>query len=202
MDPVLLEREDVLAALTGLLAEIGAGRGRLAFIGGEAGVGKTSVVTAFADAVEVPVRRGGCDNLTTAEALAPFTEAVPELLAVLDRGPVQRARLWQAVRSALGDGPSVLVLEDVHWADGASLDLVRLLARRLSEFPVLVLATYRVDEIAPSHPLAVVLGDLATTAGVVRMRVPPLTRGAVAALVRRAGAALDPEQVLADTGGN
>jgi len=83
---VLIEREDFLASLEGMLGEALAGSGRLVFLGGEAGVGKTTLAAALADAAAGQiVRRGCCDNVTTAEALGPFVDALPELARVLDQ---------------------------------------------------------------------------------------------------------------------
>jgi ATP/maltotriose-dependent transcriptional regulator MalT len=202
---VLVEREFFVAALTALLDEAAGGDGRLVFLGGEAGVGKTALASALAEAAagRVAIRRGGCDNLTTAAALGPIVEAVPELADVLegDAG-VDRLQLFRRLRSELSAGPCLLLLEDVHWADEATLDLLRVLGRRLTGLPVLVVASFREDEVSRSHPMTVVLGDLATQSGVVRMQVPPLTLAGVQQLVAGAGSSLDPVQLHRNTGGN
>ena len=70
--------------------------------------------------------------------------------------------------------PVVAVIEDAHWADEATLDLLRYLGRRIERTRALVLVTYRDDEVGPNHPLRLVLGDLATAAGVSRMTLLPL----------------------------
>src|SRR6266702_6665321 len=134
MTDVLIERADFLASLQGLLGEALGGHGRLVFVGGEAGVGKTTLAAALADAVAGPaVRRGCCDNVTTAEALGPILDALPELAAVVDQEPgVSRLRLFRQVRNTLAGAPMVLVLEDVHWADEATLYILRFLGRRLA----------------------------------------------------------------------
>ncbi len=63
------------------------------------------------------------------------------------------------VRDLRDDGPSVLVLEDVHWADDATLDVLKLLIRKIESLPVLVVLSYRDESVPPSHPLRIVLGE-------------------------------------------
>lgn len=202
---MLVEREYFLAALTRLLDEAVTGRGRLAFLGGEAGVGKTALVSALAAAAgdRVAVRRGGCDSLATAAPLGPLTEAVPEILDVVEASDeVNRPRLFRSLRDVLAAQPTLLVIEDVHWGDEATLEMLRYLGRRLDGLPLLIVATYRADEVSRLHELTVVLGDLATSAGVARMQLPPLTPAGVEQLVRAAGSALDANAVHVSTGGN
>jgi DNA-binding CsgD family transcriptional regulator/tetratricopeptide (TPR) repeat protein len=202
---VLVEREYFLASLTALLDEAVAGSGRFVFLGGEAGVGKTSLAAALAAVApaRVSVRRGGCDNLTTAAALGPIADALPELAEALESDTeVDRRALFGRLRSVLAAEPTLLLLEDVHWADEATLDLVRLLGRRLHGLPVLVLATYREEELSRTHPLTVALGDLATSPGVVRMRLLPLTLAGVRQLIDQAGSTLDAADLHRNTNGN
>ena len=82
----------------------------------------------------------------------------------------------------------LVVLEDVHWADQASLDVLRVLGRRIDSTGAFVLATYRDDEVTGDHPLRVVLGELASTPGVVRLGVPRLCLDAVRELAEPTGA--------------
>jgi len=203
---VLVEREHVLGRLTALLDDAATGSGRLVFLTGEAGIGKTAVSTALADlaADRLSVRWGTCDDIATAAPLGPFTDAVPELAELLeDAGTdVHRTALFRRLRRALSDRPTLVVLEDVHWADEATLDLLRFLGRRLGDLPVLVVATSREDQVPPGHPLATLLGDLATTPGVLRLRLVPLTVGGVRRLVEAAGSPLDVGQLHRTTDGN
>jgi DNA-binding CsgD family transcriptional regulator/tetratricopeptide (TPR) repeat protein len=161
----LLERERLLGQLEALRGE----GGRLLFVGGEAGVGKTSLVRAYADRVG-GVRRGSCENLAAPAPLGPFLDLG------LEPGD---SRAVAAAALALG---AVVVLEDVHWADAASLDVLRVLGRRVDGTGAYVLATYRDDEVTDEHPLRVVLGELASARGVVRLSVPRLSVEAVRAL--------------------
>src|SRR5215472_5157065 len=136
MADVLVEREGFLTSLERLLEEALAGSGRLVFLGGEAGVGKTTLAVALAEAEAASgpvVRRGCCDNVTTAEALGPILDALPELAVGVDlEAGVSRFRLFQQVRGVLSKSPMLLLLEDVHWADEATLDILRFLGRRLA----------------------------------------------------------------------
>src|ERR1700751_3962002 len=203
MADVLIERAGFLASLEGLLGGALDDSGRLVFRGGEAGVGKTALAAALAEAASVPVRRGSCDNVTTAEALGPILDALPELIAAVDNeAGVSRLRLFRNVREALSASPMLLLLEDVHWADEATLDILRYLGRRLAGVRLMILATFRSEEVGRDHPLTVVLGDLATLPGVVRMQLPALTLAGVRQLVEQAGSVLDAGEVYQRTGGN
>jgi len=131
MADVLVEREGFLVSLERLLGEALEGSGRLVFLGGEAGVGKTALAAALAEAAGgLVVRRGSCDSVTTAEALGPILDALPELAVAADyEAGVGRLRLFRRVREVLSEWPMLLVLEDVHWADEATLDILRFLGR-------------------------------------------------------------------------
>ena len=204
MTSVLIERASFLASLRELLGEALDGRGRLVFLGGEAGVGKTTLATALADAAAGPVvRRGSCDDVTTAEALGPILDALPELAVAVDHeASVSRLRLFQKVRDVLAESPMLLLLEDVHWADEATLDILRFLGRRLAGARLMILATFRSEEVGGDHPLTVVMGDLATLPGVIRMQLPALSVTGVGQLLDDAGSALDARDVYRRTGGN
>src|SRR5262245_24670998 len=153
----LIERGAYLAAFGEHLATAVAGHGRLVLVGGEAGVGKTSLVRAFAaeQAGKTRVLQAACDGLFTPEPLAPLDELAPGL----DRTGSRR-ELFAAALDSLGARVTIAIVEDVHWADEATLDLLRYLGRRLDGTTALVIATYRDDEIGPRHPLRLVLGDV------------------------------------------
>jgi DNA-binding CsgD family transcriptional regulator/tetratricopeptide (TPR) repeat protein len=163
------------------------------FVGGEAGVGKTSLVRAFTAEVNARVLSGACESLTTPTPLGPFVDVAAEVggafAARVDDGGEPRhvaiALLEELRRSPL------LVLEDVHWADQATLDVLRVLGRRIDSTDALVLATYREDEVQDEHPLRLVLGELASAAGVSRLSVPPLSAAAVRQLAEPLAADAD-----------
>jgi ATP/maltotriose-dependent transcriptional regulator MalT len=202
----LLERDDLLERLRTALTEVGEGRGRLVFVSGEAGVGKTSLVARFLQehASHARVLSGGCDGLFTPGALAPLVEVAESVGEELE-GLVNEAARPQELAAALfrnlaGSSGTVLVLEDVHWADEATLDVLKLVARRIETTPTLVLVTYRDDELDRAHPLRIVLGETATSHAVGRIDVPRLSPGAVARLAEPAG--VDPEELYRTTSGN
>ena len=114
--------------------------------------------------------------------------------------PVDRVRLFAAVRAALGTEPTVWLVEDVHWADAATLELIRYLARRGEGSPTLLLLTFRDDEVGADHPFRVLLGELATVRRVRRIAMRPLSRAAVAELAR--GSDVDLDALFERTGGN
>ena len=142
----LLERATALEELRRLTTEAGSGRGRLALVGGEAGVGKTALVRELTRALPGRVRAlwGACDPLSLPRPLGPLVDVAPELghgLAPLLEAETSRARMFAVVRDALQAATVVLVFEDVHWADDATLDLLRYLGRRLDATRSLVVAT-------------------------------------------------------------
>jgi DNA-binding CsgD family transcriptional regulator len=203
----LLERTAQLQMLRAALGAVGArAPGRLMLVGGDAGVGKTALVRRFCDecADRARVLWGACDALFTPRPLGPLFDVAESVggglaaLVVAEGGPHEViAALRDELRARL---PTILVLEDVHWADEATLDVVRLLAGRLETIPALVVATYRDDELEPTHPLRIVLGDVAAQRAVERIRLAPLSRGAVAALAGPSG--LDAAELHRATGGN
>lgn len=202
----LLERDEVLAELRDRLRQAEAGRGSLILIGGEAGSGKTAVLRRFAESAHASaiVLIGHCESLSTPRTLGPvydIAEVEPALRQHLGDG-APRDRLFRAVLTRLGSAarPVVLAIEDAHWADEATLDLLRFLGRRMEGKPSLVVVTYRDDEVGPRHPFRLVLGDLAAASAVHRLSIPPLTVQGVATLA--AGSGLDPAALHARTGGN
>lgn len=194
----LIEREEALARLERCLSRARTS-GRLALVAGEAGVGKTSLVRAFVETAPdgVSVLWGACDPLSTPRPLAPFQDMVP--LASLLRKQRGRHGLLTALLDELSV-PSVMVVEDAHWADEATLDAIRFLGRRVTTTRSVVVVTYRDDEVGAAHPLRALLGDLATAVGCERLQVPALTPEGVRTLA--AGHALDPERLHRATGGN
>jgi len=206
----LLEREAPLAQLNALARRVArGGLGEVVLLRGEAGVGKTAMLARFGDQLNSGLRvlRGWCDPLVAPRPLGPLidalagldTAAAATLAGAVDSGDT--ARLYRELLGALSDGARwVWLIEDAHWADGATLDLVRFLARRIGALRLLLVITFRDDELAPTHPLAVTLGDLANCAAVTRIGLAPLTSPAVATLA--AGSGVNADQLYDITGGN
>lgn len=203
----LWERSAELDQLDDLLRQSARG-GRIAVVAGEAGIGKSALVTEFTQRRNTAARVlwGACDRLVTPRAMGPIHDigrqaggaladqlsagAGPEdiFTAFLDElsGPVQRQR-------------PVVVLEDVHWADEATLDLLVLLGRRIGRMSAVLIMTYRDDEVAADHPLRGALASLPS--GIVRrIALPPLSPECVSEQAELAGQ--DAEMVLGLAGGN
>jgi DNA-binding CsgD family transcriptional regulator/tetratricopeptide (TPR) repeat protein len=199
---ILLEREEALRRLSALVDEAREGHGRVALIRGEAGIGKTSLTRSFVESLDDShVLWGGCDDLLTARPLGPVWDMAfdePSLEAALgedDRQVAFRALLDLVSRTMR---PTVVAIEDVHWADEATLDLIKYLGRRIERTHGVLILTYRDGEVPGDHPLRVALGDLPY--GVVeRIPLEPLSRQGVAEI---AGDRMDAETLWELTGGN
>jgi DNA-binding CsgD family transcriptional regulator/tetratricopeptide (TPR) repeat protein len=203
----LLERGPVLVQLSDLLHEASTGHGRLLFLGGEAGIGKTVLVRRFGQIVEQGARvlTGACDPLSTPQPLGPLLDLGAQLgprWADMFEHTSARNLLFHRFLKELSDAsqPLLVIFEDVHWADEATLDLLRFIGRRIDSAAALLIATYREDEVGPGHPLRQVLGELATSAGVRRLTLSPLSTASVRAMAE--GSALDPAELHRQTGGN
>ncbi|MGW4223780.1 helix-turn-helix transcriptional regulator [Streptomyces bauhiniae] len=205
----LLEREAVLQDLSGHLKVAVGGLGRLALVRGETGIGKTAVVHRLARLADPHVRvlSGACDPLATPRPLGPLMDLAPHLgaaartaLTGARAGTCRSDEVFDCLLTDLSAYPSLLVVEDVHWADEATMDLLRHLTRRLPSIPALVVLTYRDDEIGRTHDLTALLGTLAGYPWVYRHDLLPLSRRAVALLA--AGHAVDAEQVYRVSAGN
>lgn len=179
------------------------GRGAVVLVGGEAGIGKTSLVRAVRARAGLPFHVGRCEPLSVPEPLGPLRELAAAVGAadMPELAEGDRRALARALQAALTlDGPAVAAIEDVHWADPATLDVVRILARRAEDAPLALVVTLRDDELAANPPLAVLVGDLATDPGVTRIAPRPLSLDAVRSLA--AGSDADAAQVARVTGGN
>jgi DNA-binding CsgD family transcriptional regulator/tetratricopeptide (TPR) repeat protein len=202
--PALLERGPVLDDLLHAVAAAGIGRGGAAIVTGEAGIGKTSVVRALRASLDHGVRvlTGACDDLLSPRALGPLREAVAGTsgpLATALAGDHPDTVPGAAVAELAAWRPTVLIVEDLHWADDATLDVLGHVARRLADLPALLVLTFRDEEVPPTHPLRRVLGAL-TAAPVQRIALAPLSSAAVAGLA--AGSGRDSATLHALTGGN
>jgi DNA-binding CsgD family transcriptional regulator len=204
----LLERDGVLRQLTGLVPGGPRAAGRVVLLRGEAGVGKTAVISRFLDGLDpgLAVLQGWCDPLAVPRPLGPLVDALAgqehhaatRLGEALESG--DSAAVYRRLLDLLRTGSRwVWVIEDAHWADGATLDLLRFVGRRIGTLPLLLVITYRDDEAGPQHPLMAAIGDVAGAA-VRRIHLEPLGLEAVAVLA--AGSGLNAKELHRITGGN
>jgi len=199
----LLERHSQLEELSRHLQDAGTRTGKIAFVGGEAGAGKSALVEHFAQQSGRAARVlwGHTDALQTSRVLGPVLEVAAGLSMAGAQAGSSREQLFSRLFQQLSapNPLTLVVLEDLHWADEATLDFVRFIGRRIQRTRCLVLATYRDDEIAPSHLLRGALGEL-TGRHTARIRVPRLSLAAVEQLTR--GTTRDPQTVYDVTSGN
>ena len=189
----LLERKEQLEALNRCVEAARAGCGKLVLLAGGAGLGKSSLVEQFVSEHRRNARTlwGGCDGLSTPRALGPVHE-----IAAQTSGSAERATRDVAPRDwlfrllledlARPDGACLVVLEDLHWADAATLDFLRFIGRRIHRTRAVFVATYRDDELSATDPVRLALGDL-TGHHVIRMRLAPLSLAAVQMLAQDSG---------------
>jgi DNA-binding CsgD family transcriptional regulator/tetratricopeptide (TPR) repeat protein len=197
----LLERDEALAALADARAAAARGEGRVALVSGEPGIGKTALVTHFLEDIgpDARVLVGTCDDLAIPRPLGPIRDLMGSVSPELERALVADAPTHdvQGLLLAELDRPprsTVLVVEDVHWADDATLDAITVLGRRIGSLPALLVLTFRAGEASPR--LHAALGSIRPDE-TVALELAPLSERAVASL---AGEGAD--EVFAATGGN
>src|SRR4051794_40166561 len=193
--PRIVGRERELAALREALDRALAGHGSLVLIGGAAGLGKTTLAETMCNEAAANgtfVLVGRCYDLTETPPYGPWAElfarapraadlpTLPTAVLPPEHGGealpgqdavIRRAHAYLVALAATR--PLVLLLEDFHWADSASLDLLRVIARGLTDVPLLLLATYRADEVAGDHPLARLMPSLVREAHAERIDLRP-----------------------------
>lgn len=167
---MLLERENELMTLSVLSKRLLQNRGSVALVNGEAGIGKTSLLRQFRSQLgdEYDCRWGGCDPLDTPRVLGPFhdmaglfTDNVQEALASGEAFSQILTPLLNEFKSV--KRPVVLIIEDVHWADNTSLDVIKCLGRRITFLNLLMILSYRSEETNSSDGLKQVLGEFHST---------------------------------------
>ena len=177
----LLERDPFLQTLGEYADDAVRAQGRLVLVSGEAGIGKTALLDAFAaQRTDLRWLRGACDGGFTPRPLGPLFEiATADGDGLLDqfRSGADRNTLFATSLERLGTPgrATAVVVEDLHWADEATLDWLGYLARRLSSLPTLVLLTYRDQDLGAESPLRSALAAIATQRATRRMSLPPLT---------------------------
>jgi DNA-binding CsgD family transcriptional regulator len=201
----LIERERELSMLGETLDAVrSSSRGRLVFVAGEAGVGKTALLRRFCeDGTDgARVLWGACDALFTPRPLGPFVDIAESTAGELAEAVESGAGTFELATAVMSElrrrPPAILVLEDAHWADDASLDLLRLVARRVNSLPAALLVSYRQTELTRFHPLRQVLGEFGSDGP--RLKLAPLSPEGVARLAEAHG--VDGAALHGRTGGN
>ncbi len=201
----LVERGAALDRLDSALHAAAAARGCVVLVTGEPGIGKTALVTHFVHRHrdDARVLIGLCDDLATPRPLGPFRDLADHLSGgaaeLLRREPAPGAAavhrmLLEDLRR--GKAPAVVVVEDVHWADQASIDAITVLGRRVVDLPVLLVLTLRLGDVDPGHPLWAAIDALQRTS-TLTVDLAPLSRAAVASL-----AGQDTDRIYALSNGN
>ncbi len=218
----LVGREGELRVVEQCLADVAAGHARVLLVGGDAGIGKTSVVgaaVAKAEARGFAVLAGHCLDIEAGIPFGPYVEALKPLLKTSGRDPLRpaayrlastldpsqrtRARaqvtflsdLLDAIEEAVASGPVLLVLEDLHWVERSTQDLTLAAARTVTG-PLLLLLSFRTDELTRRHPFRSALVEIGRSAGARRLELGPLPVEAIRTLLEQHGQASDlPEEM-------
>lgn len=191
----LLERASQLQTLHSALKQVQAGEGCIALVNGEAGIGKTSLVEHFVHEHRSKWRilQGACDSLFTPRPLGPLHDIAlqisppkgtqGQLLELLD-SESNLSSIFSACLNELQRQATILVIEDIHWADEATLDWLKYLGRRIRQTTAMMILTYRDDEVGVNHPLRILLGDLASSHVVHRIPITPLSKDGIQELAK------------------
>jgi DNA-binding CsgD family transcriptional regulator len=202
----LVERGAFLNKLLSEFEKVSGGEGHCVFVYGDAGIGKTSLIKAFCTEVKdrCNIYQGTCDALFTPRPLAPLYDIVIQLKSDFyddNYNVADRSAFFTSVFQLLKNEKetSVVVFEDIHWADDATLDFIKFLARRITQLRCLCIFTYRDGEIHAGHHLRTILGQL-NPETFTRMQLPLLSREAVEKMAEERG--YNGEDVYSISGGN
>jgi len=202
----LLERQNSLDELNHLTTDVSAGEGKTVLISGEAGIGKTSLIKHFTDNLnsDTEILWSGCDDLFTPRPLGPLYDIAyqikSDLIKMLENEE-KRVSIFSIFLNYLQSTSNIkiIVIEDIHWADESTLDLIKFLSRRINRTKSILILSYRDEEIDHGNLLRSMLGELPHS-GIKRIRLYPLSEDAVNLLMRRAG--IENERLYERTGGN
>ena len=177
---MLADRDHQLGEIIARADDARAGRGGLVFVSGESGAGKTSFVEAFVDrwVKDERVLWGACDPLPTPRPLGPIHDVAHRLAPATQTVLAESEApydIFDAVYDDLRTAPSVLVLDDLQWADQGTIDLLRFVLRRVAQTRSLAVGIVRDDEVGVGHPLRVLLGDAARSTRAASLPLPPLS---------------------------
>jgi DNA-binding CsgD family transcriptional regulator/DNA polymerase III delta prime subunit len=187
----LLERQNFLDEFSQLVKDVSIGEGKTVLLSGEAGVGKTSLIKFFTDSLNsnTELLWSGCDDLFTPRPLGPLYDIAFQIKSDLIKMLVSeknKASIFSVFLNYLQSTSNlkIIVIEDVHWADESTLDLIKFLGRRINKCKSLLIITYRDDELKTDHPLKLTLSSLQSNY-LKRIRLFPLSEDAVNTLAKR-----------------
>ena len=202
----LIERAGFLTSLQSKFESVLAGEGHCILLSGEAGIGKTSLVKTFCNDLrkDYKIYQGTCDALFTPRPLAPLYDILSQMgkgFSEFSIDIADRTAFFTSFFHELQNQKeaSLIVFEDIHWADEATLDFIKFLARRITQLRCLFILTYRDNEVHSRHPLRNVLGHLNPDA-LTRIQLLPLSREAVEKMAEEKG--YKGEDVYRISGGN
>jgi DNA-binding CsgD family transcriptional regulator/KaiC/GvpD/RAD55 family RecA-like ATPase len=202
----LLERKDSLDTLSKLINDVSSGEGKTVLLSGEAGIGKTSLIKHFTDNLnsETEILWGTCDALFTPRPLGPLYDIAYQInsnLINMLENEEKRVSIFSAFLNYLESTSNlkIIVIEDIHWADESTFDLIKFFARRINRTHSILILSYRDEGIDKSHPLRSILGSLPHSE-TTRIRLYPLSESAVDTLMKNAG--IKNEELYERTGGN
>ncbi|MGB5895340.1 MAG: AAA family ATPase, partial [Ignavibacteriaceae bacterium] len=202
----LLERQNSLDEISQLVIDVSAGEGKTVIISGEAGIGKTSLIRSFTNNLnsDTEILWGGCDDLFTPRPLSPLYDIAYPIKSDLIKmllNEENRASIFSVFLNYLQSTSNlkIIVIEDIHWADESTLDLIKFLGRRINKCKSLLIITYRDDEIKSDHPLRLALSSLPSNY-LKRIRLTQLSEDAVKSLAKNYGK--DNRDLYSKTGGN
>lgn len=202
----LIERDGLMTSLRKHFDNVSEGEGHCILLSGEAGIGKTALVKEFCKlhSNTCTIYQGACDDLFTPRPLAPLYDVLWQVNK--ERWPVpssheERSALFASFFQELSTkkGRSLIVFEDIHWADEGTLDFIKFFARRLGQLPCLFILTYRDNEVNTNRPLRNVLGQLPPDS-FTKLALAPLSKQAVIDMAVLKG--YNGEEVYSISGGN
>ena len=189
----LIERDGFLRSLETKFESVIEGEGHCILLSGEAGIGKTSLIKSFYKEKKdnCKIYQGTCDALFTPRPLAPIYDIIWQIqkdTKESELNNIDRALLFNQLFHGLEQQkkPVIIIIEDIHWADEATLDFIKFFARRIVRLHCLFILSYRDNEILDNHPLRNVLGQLSSDS-LTRLQLQPLSRHAVEKMAEERG---------------